>query len=148
MSDTETNGVARVKTAVERLAEIRQRQAETEAESRAEKEEADAIAELEKLDVVEKLKAEHPGIELYRVDTVAGMAIIRSPSVDDYSAFQRARRDPKRAAGAPEILTTAGTVYPAHAVLMQWKKKHPAVLDSIADRVIELAGSDTETKKL
>ena len=49
---------------------------------------------------------------------------------------------------ANRMLAFMGTIYPDPDTLEDWGKERPAVYNSLAARVIELAGSDTTAKKV
>lgn len=149
MSDS--NGVTL--SAVERLAQRRAANAAADRATAEAKAETEALAELDNLDTIDRLRAQFPGIELHRVDTVKGMAIIRTPTQEQFRQFQRAGAaagdDPDKAKLANQVLAEAGTVHPSFEVLEQWEKDgFRIVYKVLAARVIELCGSDTTVKKL
>jgi len=155
---SEQNGVTGTMSAVERLEQRRlAKAAEERAVANAKDEEA-ALLELENLDAIDALKAKYPGVELTRVDTVKGMAVIRTPDKAQFSQYQRAQIAADQAPPdaqleakklAAKVLAEAGTVHPSYEVLERWVAEGAHSLYGVlGNRIIELCGSDTTVKKL
>jgi len=133
------------KTAKEQLAEILAQEAEEERRSRDAREEQAAVEELEKRRLFKQLK-ETLGIELQRIDTVAGMVAIKRVSPEVYDQFQRSLVAQAHRIEANKIVVLAAVVHPDPDTFSDWCHKFPAIVPSMSAHVIEFAGSEVSKK--
>src|SRR5689334_7310583 len=125
------------KTAVDELAELERQEAEERKASAAAKAEEAARIELANRRIIKQLREKNPGRVIVRVDTeVAGMIVVRGVTYEQFEHFKRAQLD-ATAGKAHEILAAAGVIYPDPDTWETLGKEHPALLYSIAERVIE-----------
>jgi len=137
------------KSAVEELAELEaQEAAEAKAADVSGAREAAARLELENRKAIRDIKAKNPGVEIWRVDTIAGMCLVKAPNEEQFKRFHKMCLDAETKPEANRTLAYAGTIYPHPDTLEEWGKMRPAIFNSLANRIIEVAGADTTAKKV
>lgn len=134
------------KTAKEQLAEVLALEAEEARRSKDEREEQAAATELERRKKFRELKAELK-LELARIDTAAGMVVIKRVSADAYRHFVRTCANPLSRPEANQGIVLASVVYPSPDTFAEWCEKFPGIEQSLSAPVVEFAGSDVTAKK-
>jgi hypothetical protein len=146
---TTTSEQPKPKTARERLADL---DALEQAEAIAAKEaaaEAAAEKEIENRAIVARLKKEHPGEELRRVDIAhVGMFICGRASSQQYRNFRKDSFDEAKRADAQEYLVLGGTLYPGPDQVERAMVDFPGITSELANVIDELSGGKAEAKKV
>ena len=89
--------------------------------------------------IVEELKEKH-GANLHIVTAQGVEVVVKVPSKAAYRRFRQSSRDEKRRDDATETLLRDCVVYPDAQTLNSEIEKRPAIVDTFAAEVLELAG--------
>lgn len=135
-------------TAVEELAQLEAQEADEARAAKLGKAEADARAELANRKIVKELSARLSGVKLHRIDTDAGMVIIKRVSATQYRAFFALCLDEEQRANANAVLTAAAVVHPDPDAWEKICEDFPAVLASVSKAVVVFNGGVVKEKKL
>jgi hypothetical protein len=139
--------VSEEKTAVEELAELEAAEAEEARVAKIGKAEADARQEIANRKIIKDLRAKIP-TPIHRIDTDAGMVVIKRVSLDQYRAFVRTVLDEDQRVRANEVLTAAAVVHPDPDTWDAWCQAYPALIQSVSKAVVVFNGGTVKEKKL
>ncbi len=130
----------RALTAREQLALLdEQEEAETAELAELEAEEA-AIAELVNRKAMTEAVATHGKNEVRRVDTVLGMAIVKTPTPGTYQKFRKEFGREESKDDAVDFLVRQSVIHPDKLTLDKWLTRKGAMREGLADAAIDLAG--------
>lgn len=136
------------KTAREELEDLERQEAEEARVAKQGKAEEEARTELANRKILRELRAKNPGKDLFRINTIAGMVVVRRVTAEQYAHFQRSGLDPNERQRAYTVLTAAGVIHPDPDGWEEMYTEYPALLGAISDRVMEASGHDTTVKKV
>lgn len=93
---------------------------------------------------IDKLKAEHPNVELHQVRVGEGdreaMIVVKVPDRARWIRFKEQAADKNRKALALEALVHDCAVFPSKAEVMALLESRPALCESFGGQIVELAG--------
>lgn len=88
------------------------------------------------------LKAQHG--DLRRVKTKRGDVIVRGPDQGEWRRFRADSADPKKKAQSVETLVRACVVHPDPPLFSALLERAPALVETLAESVLELAGLEED----
>jgi hypothetical protein len=91
---------------------------------------------------IEQLKDAHG--ELRRVKTKRGDVVVRGPSVGEWRRWRAESADAKRRAQSIETLVRSCVVHPEPPAFGELLEKAPALVETLAEAVLELAGLEED----
>lgn len=91
---------------------------------------------------IDALKAQHG--DLRRVKTKRGDVIVRGPDQGEWRRFRAESGDAKKKAQSVETLVRACVVHPAAPAFSAMLDRAPALVETLAESVLELAGLEEE----
>ena len=94
--------------------------------------------------ILEELKAKHSDLHLLSHDGVEVVA--KRPGKAEYRRFRDMIRDEKRAADAAETFVRACIVYPDAGAVTAIIAQRPAIVDTLANTLVGLAGLTREAE--
>jgi hypothetical protein len=133
-------------SAVDELAELQAREAEEARLCSRVKAEADAKKELESRKTFRALKEKY-GPDLKRIDTEAGMVVIKRVGSDTYRQFEALVLNEDQRGRANDFITSAAVVHPAPDTWDQWTQKYGVLSAAVSKHVVDFAGGVAKEKK-
>jgi hypothetical protein len=99
---------------------------------------------------VSRLRAAHPGCDLHFRKTEFAEVVLRPASLAEYERFLTDAREPAARTTAMRRLVSQAVVYPDDKEFGALVERYPAIVQVLADEVIEISGGKavTERKKL
>jgi hypothetical protein len=99
--------------------------------------------------VIEDIRTQNPDAELHKLRAVGEEIVARLPTSEEWRRLKAMAKDPVKALRANEQLVRDCILYPDAAGLESIAKRHPASIDSFANKLSELAGGvEAESEKL
>ncbi len=94
-------------------------------------------------DVIAKLKAQNPGVELHQIEVEDGeqVVICKMPSRAEYKRFVHMLSDRAQQSRALETLLLANLVYPEADAMLRMIEERPALAEKFGDHLADLAGA-------
>lgn len=105
-----------------------------------------ARVELANRKVLRELKSK-VAVPIQRIDTDAGMVVIKRVSPEQYKHFLTIVIDEEQRASANEVLNAAAVIHPPPDVWDEWRSKFPALGPSVSKVVIDFNGGTVRGKK-
>jgi hypothetical protein len=99
-------------------------------------------------EIIDKVKAQHPGAELYMWSTPDGTAVIcKAPNRGEYKRFRQMVVDPARKAESLETLLLGCVVYPPAADMFAILDRRPGYAEVFGEKLAGIAGAGQEVNE-
>lgn len=98
--------------------------------------------------IIEELKAKNPGAKLHRLVHSGAEIVVKAPGEAEYRKFKRKAGDEKQRANAGEGLIYDCLVFPEAAAFAAIVSDRPALVDTFANTLVELAGLAKECEEV
>lgn len=96
--------------------------------------------------IFEDLESQHPDVELVRVDSAAGMIVLRPPSYAKTRHFQQVAIKGKLGPDAIEDYVKPCVVYPDIEALEAMIERYPLITATLANVVQEMASAEAKAR--
>ncbi len=93
---------------------------------------------------VERLKAEHPGVDLHLLNAGAMTAVFKAPPYAEWRRFKTMYMDTAQRPMAMEALCFGCLVYPTAVEFREMLQRKPAIAESFGSRLVALAAPEEE----
>lgn len=95
---------------------------------------------------IEKLKSENPDAELRKVQTKAGIVVVRTPRQGDWKRMQDEAAKPEKRAEAMRALVRSSVVFPSKEEFLRMLEKRPGIFETLLPIVQEMGGIEDEVQ--